>query len=264
MNHSKHSKNSIQRSEILSHTSNQRLRPVRRNRSYTTTRIIMNLLHQKTQSPPVLAHSERSQMSSTGGDAPEKSISEKVAAARLRNRQEATPVQRLFMRNNVRTVMDTTHHHTVLGSSRKGCSGPKERLSLDALPHVPINGWDYKADSTKDGTVNNGSTITDNEHSNGGNDMCSDGHCVDRPEVQRRADSTKTFRRGRSLFRSSAPKPRRHARPPFPTTSRIEEETAVAHPLRRLESLSPKPRHLKRKTNRFSRRGQEQDRPLLM
>ena len=189
-------------------------------------------------------------LNTSGIDVPEKSISEKVAEAR-RNRRECTPTQRLLMRTNSRTVTTTTR--ALLLSSDKRCSSPKTQIPLNEFTTQPINGGAYSATTTNAGTVLDPSPTTNNDHNGSGTATTTDGHHVDAPSVQAREDSTKTFRRGRSLFRSSAPKVRRHARPPFPIISKIEEETAEVIPLRRLESLSPKPRFAKGGANRLSR-----------
>ena len=238
-------------SSIIIHILNQSPPPItitRRNTSCTPT--VMSIRGQQTSSWPRMTDSQGLRLSRPGSDVPEKSISEKVAEAR-RYRRESTPIQHLFVRNNVPTVTPTSH--ALLLSSNNRRSGPKARNSSGEITTGPVNGGDHAGTTMNAGTTNDDMSITSNEADGSGKVTTSEGHHVDAPKVQTRADSAQTFRRGRSLFRSSAPKVRRHARPPFPTTSRIEEETAAVLPLRRLESLSPKPRFSKGGTNRLSR-----------
>ena len=214
----------------------------------------MSILDHQTSLSTTLDDGQQSHLRTTGGDVPEKSISEKVAEAR-RKRKESTPIQRLLSRNNTPTMTPTSVAHLI--SPKKGGWGPKAHICWHELRAGTVNVGDHSSTSTNERTIIDHSSITNGEDNDSGNASSSDGHRVDPPKVQRRADSTTTFRRGRSLFRSSAPKVRRHARPPFLTTSKIEEETSVVLPLRRRESVSPKPRRANGKRNPLSRGGHQ-------
>lgn len=144
----------------------------------------------------------------------EKSISEKVAEAR-RTQTEPTPMQRLFSRKNSRTA--TSHARskwgTLLVLSNKGRPNPNNRVTLEALP--------YSAGEQD---------LTGDERST-----------FERPKLPLRSESTKGIRRGRTLFRSIAPRGRRrHARSPLPRGERVDSGPPAQW--RRRESLSPEPR----------------------
>lgn len=158
---------------------------------------------------------------------PPKSISEKVAEAR-RKRREPSSIQRMFLRGSSR--FGAGSRRTVLVLSSKGSHTRRGRVSLDALcMEKKPEDWNAPADVASR--------------------VCASVP-ADNPQIRSvrcRADSSENIRRGRSLFRSLMPKPRRHrARSPAP--SRDDESTQATRPLRRRESVSPPARKKKGKS----------------
>ena len=89
------------------------------------------------------------------------------------------------------TVTPTSH--ALLLSSNNRRSGPKARNSSGEITTGPVNGGDHAGTTMNAGTTNDDMSITSNEADGSGKVTTSEGHHVDAPKVQTRADSAQTI-----------------------------------------------------------------------